>query len=136
MSIKWDPDLFMIGIEDIDKQHALFFEKIDVLKDAYESNTENEAIAQILKFIGEYSQYHFKYEEELMEKYSFPELEHQRQEHKRFYEGYVKLLERFDNEGPSRKLMLSIYNYISNWLVEHISGADKAFGVYVNKEKE
>ncbi len=132
MSINWDPGLFTIGIGDLDKQHAVFFKKIDELKIAYESGNENEEIVQIIDFLWEYSQYHFKYEEELMEELSFPGLEHQKLEHKSYIENYIKLREMLQDEGPTKKLMLYINTYVFKWLVEHISAEDKAFSAHIN----
>lgn len=133
MPVDWNPGLFKIEIDFIDEQHTQLFIALGKLKDAYGKDNEKAAIEEMIEFLYQYCLKHFKDEEEYMKSISFPGLDEQKLMHKNFLENYFIIKSKFESEGPSKKLMLHIYNDIFKWLVNHISNDDKKIADFVNK---
>ena len=78
---EWIPEI-AIGNEVIDNEHKHL---IKLLNTAYEAiDIDNIAVTLILDELLEYTQYHFKHEEELMEELNYPYLEQHKSEHAEF----------------------------------------------------
>ncbi|WP_242990313.1 bacteriohemerythrin [Acetobacterium bakii] len=58
MAITWTPDL-SVGVEKIDLQHKMLFEKADQLFSAGKNGKSKDFIAQMLDFLGDYTKQHF-----------------------------------------------------------------------------
>jgi hemerythrin len=80
---KWK-DEFSVNIASIDEQHRKLFEigseldELTALNDGYDHYDE---IVSILKKLKDYTVYHFGFEEKLLEKYNYDQLEAQCFEH-------------------------------------------------------
>ena len=58
MAIKWTEEL-SVGVELIDQEHQLMFEKAGQLFDAGKKGQAKEEIASLLLFLDEYTKKHF-----------------------------------------------------------------------------
>lgn len=127
MKIDWNPSLYRLNIDFIDEQHLTLINAINELREAYGTPNEAEAVKKTIQFIGEYVQKHFNDEEAYLESISYPKLEEHRHEHQKFIEYYGTLVSKYEESGASKPLLLSIYNSLFNWLVNHISSSDKEY---------
>lgn len=125
MIFRWKEN-FSTGIEEIDKQHKRLFEiggeiyKLAVLKDGQDHYDE---IMRLLVSLKDYTVYHFGYEESLMEKYNFIELEKHKEQHNKFVEK-LNEIELQDIDSKQEKVILDILDFIVNWISSHILGSD------------
>lgn len=74
MAIVWTPAL-SVGVENIDSQHKIWFEKADQL---FEAGKPENPVAQMFDFLDDYTKMHFRDEEAYMTKINYPEIDEQK----------------------------------------------------------
>ncbi len=129
MAIKWTPEL-SVGVDYIDSQHKVWFEKANQLFQAGKEGKAKEVIIEMLDFLDEYTKKHFRDEEEYMAKIKYPDIEKQRSAHNKFVADLAKLKQDFQKSGGNIALIINANQMIVNWLTRHISTMDKQIGVY------
>jgi hemerythrin-like metal-binding protein len=130
--ILWD-NSYSVGNNVIDTQHQKFISIINELYESFVDQTANQKLDKIFKELVDYSSYHFKTEEELFEKYKYPDKELHNAHHIEFT---LKINE-FVNEFLNGKVNLTfqLMNYLRNWLLNHIKSEDQEYAAYI-KAKE
>lgn len=129
MAVKWTPNL-SVGVENIDHQHKLLFEKANNLFQAGKQRKGKEVIAEMLDFLEDYTKQHFRDEEAYMAKINYPGLEQQKAAHKNFVAELAKLKEEYQKSGGNIVVIIRANQLIVNWLTKHISTMDKQIGLY------
>jgi len=130
MAIKWTPNL-SVGVDFIDEQHKIWFEKADQLFTAGQKGEGKEYILQMFDFLDEYTKTHFRDEERYMDSIKYPEIEAQKKAHAHFEEELVRLRKEFTESGGNLVSLVKINKMIIDWLTKHISLMDKKIGEYV-----
>ncbi len=127
--IKWTPEL-NVNIEMIDEQHHILVDMINDFYDELSKKSSKELIGKLITEMREYTETHFKAEEELFLSYGYKESEKHIQTHKSFI-AKVNDLEKRYKEG---KLIISfeITNFLKSWLVNHIQKTDKKYAKFIN----
>ena len=129
MAIVWTPAL-SVGVENIDSQHKIWFEKADQLFEAGKTGKSKEVIAQMFDFLDDYTKMHFRDEEAYMTKINYPEIDEQKKLHKNFIAELAKLKADFEQSGGNITLIFNANQMIVDWLTKHISTMDKKIGTY------
>ncbi|MEO1816524.1 MAG: bacteriohemerythrin [Acetobacterium sp.] len=129
MAIVWTPAL-SVGVENIDSQHKIWFEKADQLFEAGKTGKSKEVIAQMFDFLDDYTKQHFRDEEAYMTKINYPEIDEQKKLHKNFIAELAKLKADFEQSGGNITLIINANQMIVDWLTKHISTMDKKIGAY------
>ena len=129
MAIKWTPNL-SVGVEFIDEQHKIWFEKANQLFEAGQRGEGKEYILQMFDFLDDYTKTHFKDEEEYMESIKYPELDAQKKAHAHFVEELKKLRNEFTESGGNLVLMVISNKMNVECLTKHISSMDRKIGEY------
>lgn len=129
MSVKWTEDL-SVGVDLIDDQHKMMFEKASELFEAGKERRAQEYIEPLIEFLDEYTKKHFADEEDYMEKINYPEIDTQKRMHAHFINQLAKLKSDFKESGGNILVILNANKMILNWLVEHIRHTDKKIGEY------
>ena len=129
MAIVWTPAL-SVGVENIDSQHKIWFEKADQLFEAGKTGKSKEVIAQMFDFLDDYTKMHFRDEEAYMTKINYPEIDEQKKLHKNFIAELAKLKADFEQSGGNITLIINAYQMFVDWLTKHISTMDKKIGSY------
>lgn len=129
MAIVWTPAL-SVGVENIDSQHKIWFEKADQLFEAGKTGKSKEVIAQMFDFLDDYTKQHFRDEEAYMTKINYPDIEEQKKLHKNFIVELAKLKKDFQESGGNITLIINANQMIVDWLTKHISTIDKKIGTY------
>mgnify|MGYP000873108055 FL=1 len=135
MAIKWTPDL-SVGVERIDNQHKIWFEKANDLFEAGKQQRAKEYINQMIDFLDEYTKEHFRDEEAYMEEIRYPEIDDQRRAHTSFVNSLTKLKEDYNGTGGNLRVILNANKMVIDWLTNHIRIMDKKIGDYVNTLKD
>ena len=129
-------DKYKTGIELVDNEHRKLFEIInetyDLIHDDFAFDKYDQ-IVSLLNQLREYTEFHFKDEEELMERIGYPELESQKHAHSAFIAKLVEIdiqdLDAMDDN--QQQYLLDLVNFLVTWLSNHILGADKKIGEFI-----
>jgi len=125
---------FSINIVEIDEQHKLMLQHVNVLYEAVlacENGIGKEGVISALKELIEFTKYHFATEEQYMSEHGYPEHELHRQEHIDLVNQLEELLEivsigikpNFCNDA----------DLSNDWVLSHILGADMKLGIFLNQ---
>jgi hemerythrin-like metal-binding protein len=122
-------DQFSVNNEEMDSQHKMFFEYLNQMFDAVQRFDKEENLGQMFEKLTEYADHHFKSEESLMRKISYPDLATQQQQHAFF----ISRLKEFKNSYRSKQFALpeSTFAFMKDWLLEHILQEDMKYGNFL-----
>ncbi|WP_312694010.1 bacteriohemerythrin [Caproiciproducens sp.] len=135
MVMGWTEDL-SVGVDLIDQQHKIWFEKANQLFDAGKNGKAKEFISQMLDFLDEYTKMHFRDEEKYMLSIQYPEYETQKKLHTNFIAELAKLKSEYAKSGGNIAVIINANQMVINWLIQHISTQDKRIGQYVRSRKD
>ena len=130
--INWSNKLSVGNIQ-IDNEHKILIDIYNDLVDLVHFKKNNDEFSRILSKLTEYCLVHFKGEEEYMYKLAYPLLD----DHKRAHNKFIHKVSMF-NIGFSKHtppVPEEIVLFLDEWLVKHISVADKEYEDYKNKVK-
>ncbi|MHB1687843.1 MAG: bacteriohemerythrin [Ignavibacteriaceae bacterium] len=127
--INWS-DEYSVKIKSIDRQHSKLIDLINELHSAMKEGKGKEFIGKAIDKLIDYTQVHFKHEESLMEKYSYPGY----LKHKSLHDDLVRQVLEIKKNFSEGKVVLSqeVLNFLKKWLVEHIVGTDKQYTSFLN----
>ena len=120
-----------VGVENIDEQHKIWFEKANELFEAGKQQRAKEYINTMIDFLDEYTKKHFSDEESYMEEIGYPELDAQKKAHASFINDLAKLKKDYNDGGGNLLVILNANKMVINWLTNHIRHMDKKIGDYV-----
>ncbi len=127
--IAWD-EKYNTGCPEIDRQHRGLFDIINKLSDKLHS-IEKDDIVDILNDLYKYTDEHFRTEEELFEKSSFPNAKEHKLQHKEFINKVAEFTSKFEKEDAM--LTFDILFFLKDWILEHILYSDREYVEYVCK---
>lgn len=129
----WTPNL-SVGVDLIDEQHKVWFEKADKLFEAGKNNQAKQYIGELFEFLDDYTKKHFKDEENYMRSIRYPFYEEQKQAHTAFIAQLDKLRGEYNASGGNLLVILNANQMVLNWLTQHISNMDKKIGQFVREK--
>lgn len=130
--IEWD-DKYSVNITKIDDQHKHFMSIINKLYDALMVDQHPKpVIDKIVNELVDYTDYHFKTEEDWFDKHNYPEKEAHKQQHDDLRAQVYKL--RDDFAANRVEIDLSVLSFLTEWLVEHILGSDMEYSPYLTSK--
>lgn len=118
--IKWT-DEYSVGLNEIDNQHKKLLDIINKLYAAFVNKDEESILEEILNDMAEYTDYHFKVEERYFMQFNYPDMNEHLKKHKIYIDKIKGFKEDFEK---NKKITYSVMNFLRNWIVEHIQGAD------------
>ncbi len=129
--MNWSEEL-SVGVSEIDDQHKRLILLINTLHDAMLAKQGKQAVSGILDELASYTVYHFKTEEQYMEKFGYPAYQSHRLEHGSF----IQSVDSFMNDYSAGKLGLSIdiMNFLRDWVSNHIKGTDKKYSAFFREK--
>lgn len=119
-------DSYSVGVSEMDLQHRKLVEILNRLHEAMTGGKVGEVIESVLKELVDYTQCHFKSEEQLMQRIGYPKF----QQHKALHESLVAEVRKAiaDVQAKKTSVSLKMMAFLRQWLVEHIAGSDKEYG--------
>ena len=122
--MQWS-DEFAFGLDGIDGQHQWLFSATSALHDALSAATpDRKRIGELVEGLVDSTMTHFVGEEELFQRYGYPQAEAHKAEHDRFTASAFDLLNRFE---AGEELPLSAADFLKDWLIHHIQKVDRAY---------
>ena len=127
--LSWNENL-SVRIPSIDEQHKVLINMINNLQDAMSSGDSRSVLGDIFDGLLDYTQKHFDYEKDLMEKNGYPATEGHLKEHDGFVEKVSDLHKQFVSSS-NFMIGVDVMKFLTDWLVNHIQGVDKEYSDYL-----
>jgi hemerythrin-like metal-binding protein len=126
MDFKWKKE-YETGFVEIDLEHQQFFKIIERLYNVVPKANNDDEILDIISEFKSYTLYHFKTEEDLFEKYAYPEKE--KTLHQNIHKNLCKSLDEFEmNETESMGILgYKLAQFARDWLIDHILKTDMTY---------
>ncbi len=133
MAKQWQ-DYYALGIPLIDDQHRELIKRIAGLKSALNTHQMYHELARALKFVVDYTQYHFRSEEEILRENEYIHLSH----HQKLHADLIgKLTTILGNLRRGKHLLPSQFiGFLENWVFQHILDEDKKFGLFLAEQSD
>lgn len=125
-------DKFSIEVDVIDQQHQELFRLIKALHGAAVESQET-MLKTYLDELVDYTRYHFKEEEKLMESVDYPRVDSHKEEHNNLTGKVVDFKSQLDQNGSVN--INEFITFLFNWLVKHIMDRDKKIGDFIKLQK-
>ncbi len=133
MDLSWRENL-KIGVEKVDNQHKEIFKRLEKLFDACSEGKGDKEVMHLIEFLENYVIEHFRDEEELQIRSKYPEFTAHKKEHTSFFADVQNFKGLLKNGSNQKNYVLQIHQLVSQWLVDHISNTDRAFGVFYRQK--
>jgi len=116
-------DVYETGVPLVDEQHKIWLSIMNEFYNSFVRGNSVTQISQIFQKLKDYSNYHFKTEENLLKNLGESVLESQKSEHKKF----LKEINNFEleYENGSDEVTLLLMDFIQTWFIQHILKSDK-----------
>ena len=126
---EWN-EQFSVKVKLFDEQHQKLVSLVNQLYDAMHEGKGTELLNSIFSDLVQYTASHFKAEEELMQRYNFPDAASHISEHNDLTKQALDLQAKFQKGA----LFVSIetLEFLKNWLTRHIMQTDKNYGGFFN----
>jgi hemerythrin len=131
--IEWTASL-SVGVTEIDEQHQRIFSIIDELSKEREDAMDSASVLAILRQLVDYSDYHFRSEDDYMIENSYPLFLSHRKEHLVYIRKMGDLIDALEKKGSS--LSEDILEFLYNWWQTHIVGSDLKYARYIKAQKK
>jgi hemerythrin-like metal-binding protein len=128
-------EAYSVGVAEMDNQHKKLVEMINRLADSRAVRGDELAVAfhALLSDMFDYTQSHFKAEEDYLRSIGYPQLAAQQREH----EAFVEKMAAFSvaaAEGSSDRA--GMHRYLKDWLLSHIVTADMQYRRFVEERNQ
>lgn len=121
-------DALATGHSTIDEQHRGLIHCLNELETATAEQRTLLAVYSITR-LKHYVRDHFATEEAVMAQFNFPKLKEHIKEHEHFR---AKMLD-LQNKAVVLDVSTEMVEFLTNWLVGHISGSDREYVPYLKK---
>lgn len=133
MAFRWSSEL-AIGDALIDAQHQNFIDHFNRLLAAFRSRSDEAEIMACLEFFVEYADMHFRCEEELMARCSFPGIESHKRYHAMFRDKVAEFRAMLAANGLSPQVEAALQESLLRWLLHHIKTQDREIGRFLSEK--
>ena len=125
--IQWE-DSFHVGVEAFDKDHKFLVKLINNLHSGLMAGFGVSEMTYILDDLVRYTNVHFKREEDMMRKYSYPGF----YEHEAAHAELVSRVLDFQSQIKSGKKVFSVelMSFLRDWLINHILKTDMLYSEF------
>lgn len=124
-------DDLLTGNQIIDSQHKELISKINNLLVSCEERSNHSGAARMLNFLADYTDFHFKEEENLQKTIEYPGLKEHLEKHEELRNTVRELHEMLtEEEGPSDAFVDMVKEKVRDWLFYHIQTFDRSVAEY------
>ncbi|MBS1160170.1 MAG: hemerythrin [Proteobacteria bacterium] len=124
-------DALEMGIETIDNQHRWLVDATNRLYlEITRAEPDRAVLGEILEGLVDYTMNHFVLEEELFQRFGYPETVAHKAEHDAFTATAMNLLMQFESGesvGPP------VLDFLKEWLLHHILKVDRAYAPFLKE---
>jgi hemerythrin len=120
------------NVQEIDNDHKQLCEKANKLYEAINLGKSKSFLEETLGFLIHYTEDHFIKEENLMEKYNFPEKDIHKEKHKLLVERVLEIERRYKDREI--EMDNEFIDFLKDWIINHILTEDRKIGPYLNEK--
>jgi hemerythrin-like metal-binding protein len=131
--LNWSENL-SVKIPSIDTQHKELLRMLNELFDAMQQGQGKVVMGKVLDGLIGYTATHFATEEKLFDRHDYPDSEAHKQQHKKLVEKVNAFHEAF--QAGNTKVSAELMQFLKEWLMNHILGADKLYSGFLVKRGE
>ena len=131
VSVIWD-DTLRVGVDAIDKDHQYL---VSLLNKVAHRAIDEADLEMVIGRLIDYTHYHFRREEAVMEACGYPELESHRGVHRRLAAQVSDLAQKWRKDHDPERLR-RLQAFLRNWLVNHIMKSDAEITRYANGKNQ
>lgn len=131
MKANFTPSL-ITGNTMIDSHHRELFKRANDLFESLEKGEAKEKVQETLKFLADYTTYHFGAEEELMAEERYPKMPEHKEQHAALIQVVKDLSAKLEAEGPTDEFEQLVNEKVVDWLYTHIKVCDHELAEYKN----
>lgn len=121
--VKWGPELD-IGMPEVNRQHLRLVALINELHRTLNGNYGLEAVKRIVQGLVDYTANHFTYEEELFERFGYPQTKEHKEKHAKLVGQVIEFQRRV---GRGEDVADELMAFLKSWLINHIQKSDKEY---------
>lgn len=129
--LEWT-DALSVGFTEIDKDHQKLVDIVNELNDAITRQDDREELKEGLEELIEYTCWHFRHEERLMQENGYEGMTEHQQIHKDLATKAVEIQNKYENGDDS--VLDVLMPFLKDWLTEHIQGTDKDMGMFLAEQ--
>ena len=129
--IEWS-DALSVGFAEIDKDHQKLVEIVNEFNDAISQQRGRDELEETLEELIEYTSWHFRHEERLMQQHGYEAMEEHQQIHKDLATAAVEIQAKY--EAGDDSVLDALMPFLKDWLTEHILVTDKALGTFLAEQ--
>lgn len=122
--LSWD-SVFSIGVDEVDAEHKLIFEKFAKLYNLMKEGSGHAYYLELLEFLKFYIEMHFEHEEKHQLNIGFSLQEMHKRLHQEFKDQVENIIENHRNLSVTNDDLVKISLFLKNWLIHHILVEDK-----------
>lgn len=126
-------DQLLVGIDSVDSQHQQLVNLINRLDEVVALGEDHQTLLETIKQLVDYTVYHFRHEEDLMQQAEFnPEMfARHRQQHQEFVDKMLQV--QTDAQLDASIISKDLLNFLVDWLCHHTLKTDKMMAISLNK---
>lgn len=128
--LAWNEGL-SVAVPQMDAEHKKLIGLVNQLNEAMKVGKSKEELGSILRGLIQYTQTHFTSEERFMRDVGYPQLDEQMTEHAALLAQVTDFKEQF--ESGKTMLSISLMNFLSAWVSNHIQCSDKKYGIWAQE---
>jgi hemerythrin len=128
--IEWTSGL-AVHVPVIDDQHKELYCRMNDLCNAIMHGKGRDEVGSFVRYLSDYTTFHFKDEENLMREHAYPGYDVQRAAHRLFRERVQKMATQADSEAIASDLVVTVVNEMKDWFSHHIRTLDKRLGEFL-----
>ena len=123
-----------VGVFVIDNKHKKLVALINEFYDAIQAGKSHHVLAPVLDGLVAYTMSHFRHEEELFAKATYPASAEHKKEHDELTRQVLEIQVRV-RAGIEGTLSQEVMNFLKNWLISHIQCSDRKYVPYLNSAR-
>jgi hemerythrin len=130
--LRWK-DEYRTDVQEIDTQHQRLIDQVNDIHDLMRQGRGQQALAEAIGELTEYTRYHFSCEEKLMAEGGYDRTEAHTLEHGRLL-GQIFELRRYVQDGHLVVTMNEM-QFLRDWLVTHFMGPDRELAGHLKERR-
>jgi len=130
MSLLTWKDEFSTGVTLFDDEHKRLIGLINGLHAAMLASRSQEVVQDVLRKLVQYTQIHFRHEEEAFSRAHYPQAAQHKAQHDKLTAQVLEYVK--SDRDKNAHLSIDVLKFLKQWLLEHIEKSDKAYGSYLN----
>ena len=119
-----------VGESRLDADHKAIIRLINQLHDNLEAGADSATLGEVFDSLINYTRFHFKREEKVMQACRYPDAKAHEEEHAGFTRHIEEIRDRYARNADSA-LIRGLLDYLKDWLSHHILTQDMAYKPYV-----